>query len=60
MNIFLEQATEQGHLDVVKLLLEYGADVNTLKEKDEESLKLAFKGEHFELVNFILKEMEEL
>ena len=46
-------ASANGHLDIVKCLLTYGADINA---KDSCALELAAKNEHLDIVAYLLKE----
>jgi ankyrin repeat protein len=47
-------AAGEGHLEIVKLLLEHGADVNA-KTAYETALHLAAEKGHLEIVKFLLE-----
>ena len=48
----LHAASENGHLDIVKLLIEHGADINYKSEYS--ALELAIMAEHDEVVKYLL------
>ncbi len=51
----LHNAVDYGHLDIVKYLLENGADVNAKDKNGRAPLYYAFTGEKLEILKYILK-----
>jgi len=47
-------ASYYGHLDVVKLLIERGAEVNTMSQRGESALGNAAAGGHMDVVNILI------
>jgi uncharacterized protein len=52
-NTSLTRAAESGHLEVVRLLLENGANPNLRDEFDKTPLELAEENGHFEVAEFV-------
>mmetsp|Transcript_27117 Transcript_27117/g.38869 ORF Transcript_27117/g.38869 Transcript_27117/m.38869 type:complete len:938 (-) Transcript_27117:892-3705(-) len=50
----LTVATQKGHLEVVKLLLEHGADVQAKDDEDRTALLMAVTGNHGELATLLV------
>jgi len=50
-------ASLEGHLDVVQVLLEHGADVNLRGEEGLTALHDAISNQHFEVMELLLKYM---
>ncbi|KAJ7759528.1 ankyrin repeat-containing domain protein [Mycena metata] len=48
-------ASQNGHLDVVKFLIEHGADVNAENENGYTSLYLASQNGHLDIVKFLVE-----
>ena len=48
-------ASERGHLDIVKCLIEKGADVNAKDEDEETALHLASEEGHLEIVQYLIE-----
>ena len=58
LNLFetpLMKAAKQGHLEVVKLLIENKADFNYKNFRGENALFLACESGHFEIVKFLIE-----
>jgi ankyrin repeat protein len=51
----LHAASRRGHVNVAKVLLDYGADVNAQDSYDQTPLFLASCHEHIEFMRFVLK-----
>lgn len=49
----LHFASWEGHLEIVKLLLEKGAKINIKDQYNETPLHYAIKNNHLEVINFI-------
>ena len=52
-------AAEGGKVSAVKILLEYGADVNARNNLDQNALDWAVKGSYEEIVNILLDKQSE-
>ena len=50
----LRAASNKGHIDVVRVLLDHGADVNTIDKKNT-PLCLAYDGGHLEIMQLLLE-----
>ncbi|QYT00974.1 hypothetical protein H0G86_008031 [Trichoderma simmonsii] len=50
----LHTAAYKGHLNIVRLFLEAGANVNTLCNNWESALEAAAKGQHFNVLKFLI------
>jgi len=50
----LHRSIENGSLEVVKLLIEHGANVNAVNIRGETSLHLAFKHRQYEIATYLL------
>ncbi len=53
-------ASEQGHDKVVKILLEYGADINFENNDNETALSYAFEEENIEVIKILLNNKAEI
>lgn len=56
----LQMACDAGHLDVVKLLLENNADVNSVSTSDNTPLSLACEGGFADIVKELLENKAEI
>jgi len=50
----LHAASYRGHLDTARLLLDHGADVNTIEER-RSPLRAAYAGDHLEVMRLLLE-----
>jgi ankyrin repeat protein len=50
----LSSACSRGHIDIIKSLIENGANTETLNKNNENILSLACKGRHLEVVQYLL------
>ena len=60
LNNKLFEVTEKGHLDVVKLLVSVGANVNAKNEYKEVPLHLAAEKGHLDVVKFLYPSLIEI
>jgi len=51
----LHAASYKGHIDVVRVLLDHGANVNMTDKKNKTPLNLAFSGGHLEIMRMLLE-----
>lgn len=52
-DLALQKASENGHIEVVKVLLAYGANV---RARNDEALIIAAQGDHRDVVKLLLEQ----
>lgn len=50
----LTLASSKGHIEIIKLLLERGADINKVNSFDENAIMCACKNGHLDVVNYLI------